>query len=70
MMRENLEKVLENFSSVLGQTLGALGELFSSITNVLFGETTTLSEWFDKAADTVGGEGAAKKGGMALKNLG
>ena len=64
------EKVLENFSSVLGQTLGALGELFSSITNVLFGETTTLSEWFDKAADTVGGEGAAKKGGMALKNLG
>ena len=62
--------VVDKLSSVIGQTLGALGELFSSITNVLFGGTTTLSEWLNKAGDTIGGEGTAEKGAMKLNNLG
>ena len=54
----------------LGETLGALGELLNSVSNMIFGSNSGLGDWLKGAGDTVGGDGAANKGAKMAAALG
>ena len=54
----------------LGETLGALGEMLNSVSNMIFGSNSGLGDWLKGAGDTVGGDGAANKGAKMAAALG
>lgn len=54
----------------LGETLGALGEMLNSVSNLIFGSNSGLGDWLNNAGDAVGGEGAAERGKKKLNAIG
>ena len=50
------DNIINNVGKVLGQTLGALGEMLNSITNVLFGDSNTISKWLNNTGAALAGE--------------
>lgn len=65
----NITTQLGNF---LGETLGALGEMFSTLQNMVFGTNgSSIGDWLKGAGDKVANEDdAAKKGAEKLNALG
>lgn len=47
----NVANTMRDF---LGSVIGGLGEMLSSISNVLFGDNSSLSQWIDNATNAVG----------------
>ena len=54
----------------LGETLGALGEMLNSVSNLIFGSNSGLGDWLNSAGDAAGGEGAAERGKKKLNAIG
>ena len=53
------DKLVGNVGNILGETLGALGEMLNSITNVLFGGSNTISEWLNNAGAAISDQDAS-----------
>lgn len=53
----------------LGETLGAIGDMINSLSNTLFGSSSSLGDWLKGAGDDVGGEGAADRGKQKMNAL-
>ena len=47
---------------ILGQTVGAVGSMLQSVSSTLFGEQSTLSQWFGDVTKNVAGEDNAEAG--------
>ena len=47
---------------ILGQTIGAVGSMLQSVSSTLFGENSTLSQWFGDVTKNVAGEDNAEAG--------
>lgn len=61
--------VTENLGSVISQTVGAIGNMLQSISSTLFGESSTLSGWLNKATDALSSEENQKKGTEKLNSM-
>lgn len=54
----------------LGETMGAIGEMVNSISNTLFGSSSSLASWLNDTGNAVAGnEEAASKGKSKLNSL-
>ena len=65
------DKISDTLGDILGETLGALGEMLNSITNVLFG-STGLGDWIGKQGEGLAGEDGKERveaGKKKMNNL-
>ncbi len=64
--------VTNSIASVIGETLGAIGEMLNSISNTIFGSATSLGDWLkgnNLGNDTSTGETTGEKGAKKLNSL-
>lgn len=65
--------VTESLGNVLGNTLGAIGEMLNSVSNVVFGSNSSLGSWLKGAGNNVGdgssGDNGAKKMNSLFNNV-
>jgi hypothetical protein len=63
--------ITSKFKKFLGEGLGAIGSVVSSIAGALFGESSGnfLNAFINKGADGIGGDGAAEAGKQKMNNL-
>ena len=64
------ENITGKMGLYLGETLGALGEMLNSVSNMIFGNNSGLGDWLKGAGDKVGGDGASEKGAKMVAALG
>ena len=64
------ENITGKMGLYLGETLGALGEMLNSVSNMIFGNNSGLGDWLKGAGDKVGGDGASEKGAKMAAALG
>lgn len=61
--------VMSNIKNFMGQSLGALGNMLSSVSSAIFGEGNSLSSLIDTATDAVSTEKQQKEGSEKLNDL-
>lgn len=61
--------VTSKLSNVLSDTVGAIGNMLQSISSSLFGESSTLSSWINKASNSFSTDEEKKAGATKLNNM-
>ena len=61
--------VASRIGDILGQTVGAIGSMLQSVSSTLFGEQSTLAQWFGNTTNAAVGADNAQKGKEAVKNF-
>lgn len=61
--------VTESLGTVISQTVGAIGNMLQSISSTLFGESSTLSSWLNKATDAVSSEQNQQEGTRKINSM-
>ena len=67
--------VAEKMKDFMGSVIGGIGELLNSVSNVIFGESSSLSQWIGNATNTAGTEVSGEqekvnRGRLWMKSLG
>lgn len=63
------DNVMNSIKSFMGQSLGALGNMLSSVSSAIFGEGNSLSSLINTATDAASSEEDQEKGTSKLNNL-